>query len=894
MSVPYNTEIIISGHSPYKGPIGKFIDNLLHKNKKDIIKLKKDSVVLYLTDKYKIVGVSDKEKIGWKQILQVSRHPANGRLVKVYTRSGKTTTATLSHSFLKRTTTGITTIKGSELKVGDRIPVAKYIPTIKTPKEYVTIGDLKVELDKEFGKYIGAYLAEGSINGNCIAITNLHKSFEDNCKKIAKKVNKKYRIREYRGEYGPAKTIYINCKDLANFIKDNFGKGSYNKRIPEFVYTSNLDFIKGMLIKYFDGNGNVNASTNRQSIRCGSRSEQLIQGICQLLAYCGIFANKLQEKHKPHPNKVLHTLSISKKYAQQFKENIGTDIEYKLNDLNKIIDHNNRKYKHAVLDRIDRIPELGDTIATIGKLLKLPGRLYGRWKKKNEIGRRTLQKYIKIFEEENNKIKDKKISEKIQSKIDILKQAVNSDVVWDKIVKLEYLDDPKEYVYDFTVPGNDSFMVDCGILVHNTLNTFHHAGTGARGTATLGVPRINELISFSTKMKTPMMTIYANKKYRKDKNMVERIASSIKNTTILDIRNDVNVYYDPMPRRKGGFMDKDNVYNIYHSSTLTKRSCQSDINTLPWLARVELNREMMLDKNITLLDIKSMFCEQWENRYANLRGMKKDKKKLLDRISQCAILSNNDNDKVPIIHIRIDMINFDYETIVGFVDMFVDEFKLKGISGIEKISGVVEEQLLSDDNETKKMVEDKQFVIYTAGINLTDVRYLNGIDINRTICNDVVEIYRKFGVEALRSMLLKEFKEVFSGHFINYQHLSVLVDIMINNGGMISVDRHGMNEIDKDPLAKASFEKPVDQLIQAAIYGETDNMQSVSSRIMAGLVIKGGTGLCDIGLDTEMLEKSEYIEDIEHKYHKTFNEIFENTIQSDILKKEHIEAFIPI
>jgi len=56
----------------------------------------------------------------------------------------------------------------------------------------------------------------------------------------------------------------------------------------------------------------------------------------------------------------------------------------------------------------------------------------------------------------------------------------------------------------------------------------------------------------------------------------------------------------------------------------------------------------------------------------------------------------------------------------------------------------------------------------------------------------------------------------------------------------------------------------------------------------------GGTGLCDIGLDIEMLEKSEYIEDIEHKYQKTFNELIENTIQSDILEKEELEAFIPI
>ena len=34
-------------------------------------------------------------------------------------------------------------------------------------------------------------------------------------------------------------------------------------------------------------------------------------------------------------------------------------------------------------------------------------------------------------------------------------------------------------------------------------------------------------------------------------------------------------------------------------------------------------------------------------------------------------------------------------------------------------------------------------------------------------------------------------------------------------------------------------------------------MRSVSSRIMAGLAIKGGTGLCDLSLNVNMIENSE-------------------------------------
>ena len=41
-----------------------------------------------------------------------------------------------------------------------------------------------------------------------------------------------------------------------------------------------------------------------------------------------------------------------------------------------------------------------------------------------------------------------------------------------KITSVDILEDPKEYVYDFTVPGNQTFMNDWGVLTHNTLNTF--------------------------------------------------------------------------------------------------------------------------------------------------------------------------------------------------------------------------------------------------------------------------------------------------------------------------------------------------------------------------------------------------------------------------------------
>jgi hypothetical protein len=108
----------------------------------------------------------------------------------------------------------------------------------------------------------------------------------------------------------------------------------------------------------------------------------------------------------------------------------------------------------------------------------MPGcsRTYGRYgtdrpNPKKAIGRRTLETYIRDFCEMMSIHVDPSVELEVKRNIAILESARQSDVIWDEITALEILADPKELVYDFTVPGNDSFMVDDSIFVHNTLNS---------------------------------------------------------------------------------------------------------------------------------------------------------------------------------------------------------------------------------------------------------------------------------------------------------------------------------------------------------------------------------------------------------------------------------------
>ena len=69
-----------------------------------------------------------------------------------------------------------------------------------------------------------------------------------------------------------------------------------------------------------------------------------------------------------------------------------------------------------------------------------------------------------------------------------LKQVQNSNVVWEKIVKLELIEEAEykhEFVYDFSVKGNETFALFSGIVVHNTLNTLNDRVSDTKSIASL-------------------------------------------------------------------------------------------------------------------------------------------------------------------------------------------------------------------------------------------------------------------------------------------------------------------------------------------------------------------------------------------------------------------------
>lgn len=796
-----------------------------------------------LENEYYIVGVDKFEQTHWNKISHISRHPVNGQLMTVTTKSGRMVTTTLSHSHLIRQNQTVEPIVGSDLVVGMRIPVAKHIKNTFI-NDKVIIGGKEYILDKLFGWFIGAYLAEGSILKSKISISNISDHFINTTTVFVQKLNADVTVRKYQGEYGPSTSTSFNHKELAQFMLDTMDTGSFQKRVPDFAFTAPNEFKAGLLQAYFDGDGNFQCDKTRCQIRVCSRSEQLITDISLLLGYFDIFGSIKMQLVKENP---IYNLAMSARYGPLYQQHIGSSLH--TDKLASIVEYANRSDAHNLSDDIDKINGLGDIIAKCGKVLQLEGhsRTYGRWPKKDSIGRRTLIKYISIFETDVN-------AHKITNELIILNQAANSNIIWDEILKIDiYTPDQSDYVYDFTVPSNQTFMVDNGIIVHNTLNTKHFAGVASKSSATMGVPRIKEILSYSKSIKTPQMIVYVDDKYSKSKSDTNLIASYFKHLTIGEMIQSAEILYT--------MNDKSSLSEMLHSDKVSNpfyiNNSKDSIDSLPFVFRFKMDIEKMMDKETTLLDIKTKFITYWYKNFSNLKNVRKGLKDILVNVEKLAILSNNNN----ILHIRFKMTSFDYKSLTNFLTIVLETITLKGLDNITSMSINNERRITF--NDIGETVVEKEYVVVTDGINIDGIVTLKGINHTRTKINDIATIYYRYGIEAARYVIMSELLYTFNagGSGINHAHVALLVDMMTYRGEVISIDRHGLNKVDNDPISRASFENTMEHFINAALFSETDNLKSVSSRIALGKVIPGGTGAFDLLLDTNLLKNSEYIED---------------------------------
>jgi DNA-directed RNA polymerase II subunit RPB1 len=74
---------------------------------------------------------------------------------------------------------------------------------------------------------------------------------------------------------------------------------------------------------------------------------------------------------------------------------------------------------------------------------------------------------------------------------------------------------------------------------------------------------------------------------------------------------------------------------------------------------------------------------------------------------------------------------------------------------------------------------------------------------------------------------------------------------------LISIFRHGINNDDIGPIAKASFEETPEMFLKAARHAELDTMRGISANVMCGQEGFFGTSAFQVILDIEEMQKLE-------------------------------------
>jgi DNA-directed RNA polymerase subunit A" len=139
----------------------------------------------------------------------------------------------------------------------------------------------------------------------------------------------------------------------------------------------------------------------------------------------------------------------------------------------------------------------------------------------------------------------------------------------------------------------------------------------------------------------------------------------------------------------------------------------------------------------------------------------------------------------------------------------------------------------------------EEFIIVTAGSNLRSVFELDFVDATRTISNDISEIYTVLGIEAGREAVVREVFKIINeqGLNVDIRHIMLVADSMCVTGKLRGITRYGIVSQKSSVLAKASFETPIRHIINAALVGEKDDLNSVVENVMINQPVPVGTGL---------------------------------------------------
>jgi len=389
-----------------------------------------------------------------------------------------------------------------------------------------------------------------------------------------------------------------------------------------------------------------------------------------------------------------------------------------------------------------------------------------------------------------------------------------------------------------------------------TLNTFHLSGVSSKSNVTRGVPRIEEILRLTKNPKHPSLTVHLKPLDETDKDKATKYANMLQHTKLIDVVKAVKICFDPSDRSTSIDEDQTLMEQYYEFESLVEdcneKTLDLGVQKSKWIVRMELDAEALLDKNITMDDIHFAISNSHGSDITCIYSdYNSDNLVFRIRLNSSVFNKTKKQKGIPDTLDQSDEIYM----LRNFQDALLNNIVLRGLTGIQNvIPRKLQNMVVKDEG---KYSQKDIWILDTTGTNLMNALGLDYIDSTRTFCNDIKEIFDVLGIEAARQVLYNEFAEVmeFSGVYINYHHLSLLVDRMTSTKGMVSIFRSGILNDDIGPISKSTFEVHTEVLLDASRHADFDHMRGVSANVMMGQMGIFGTGAFQLVLDMEKISQ---------------------------------------
>jgi DNA-directed RNA polymerase subunit A" len=480
----------------------------------------------------------------WTKLEAITRHPVinedgTDTIVKVTLESGREVKATKGKSFLTLQNGKVLATNGSDLKIGDALPIANHLAIdqlgyitkinlrdVLPPQEYLygTEVDKAKEVMNTSGERHWFQQNQGKLftvpysrsdafrdafqhghNSNDIRIGNVYtKHMKKDVSQIPENIT-------LDSEFGFFCGAYL-AEGMSNDTQVNITNN-------DMEY---LNRVKNLVDSWNVGSHIVTADKVIESTNIKGKSTSLIIHSTILAKIMKTWFGRISyEKETPNwvlqaPDEYLKGLidgyisgdgTVDKKLGTVH----ATSVSYKL--IESIQSILSRYHIYSKVSK--RMPKIGQFKSVqMTYTLTIPTKYSNIFSKIFTLSLKSKQAHLDRHHQH-------RCAEDVTSKWN-----VTNDVVWDKIKHIEEVKPMGEgWMYDLTVEETTNFTTRNLIAVKDT---FHQAGVASKSAVTRGVPRLRELLKVTQNPKATSLTIYLKPEHRDNKEKAREEGSRIK------------------------------------------------------------------------------------------------------------------------------------------------------------------------------------------------------------------------------------------------------------------------------------------------------------------------------------------------------------------------------